>query len=160
MKNKFSVEYYQRVRKNVLRPLDANFRRYVLFPNDNAVTASLIEGWNYEEYMFHFINDNMLDLEGTDVIDIGANNGNFTIEFAELVGDNGKVYAFEPQRIIFQQLCGNVFLNGLDNVYTYNVPKTTDHQPLLIRECCRNQNNFFLLHVCMYAFMYAHVQEH
>lgn len=121
MKNKFSVEYYQRVRKNILRPLETNFRRYVLFPNDNAVTASIIEGWNYEEYIFHFINDNMLDLEGTDVVEIGANNGNFTIEFAELVGDSGKVYAFEPQRIIFQQLCGNVFLNGLDNVYTYNV---------------------------------------
>ena len=56
-----------------------------------------------------------------EIIDIGANNGHFTVEFAQYVGDNGKVHSFEPQRIIFQQLCGNVFLNGLDNVYTYNV---------------------------------------
>jgi FkbM family methyltransferase len=31
------------------------------------------------------------------------------------------VHAFEPQRLIFQQLCGNVALNGLVNVHTYNV---------------------------------------
>jgi FkbM family methyltransferase len=55
------------------------------------------------------------------IIDVGANNGHFTVEFAQYVGDTGKVHSFEPQRIIFQQLCGNVFLNGLDNVHTYNV---------------------------------------
>ena len=34
---------------------------------------------------------------------------------------NGKVYAFEPQRIVFQQFCANVFLNRLDNVHAYNI---------------------------------------
>lgn len=121
MKNKFKVEYFERVRKNLLRPLESGLRKYVLFPNDNAVSSSLIEGWIYEEYLYHFINDNMIDLNGTEIIEVGANNGNFTVEFADMVGNEGKVYAFEPQRIIYQQLCGNIFLNGLDNVYTYNV---------------------------------------
>lgn len=31
-----------------------------------------------------------------------------------------EVHAFEPQRLIFQQLCGNVALNGLENVFTRN----------------------------------------
>lgn len=121
MKRKFEVQYYERVRKNILKPLEVCNRKYILFPNDDAVTASLIQGWNYEGYIFHFINDNLIDLDGTDIIDVGANNGNFTIEFADLVGDNGRVFSFEPQRIIYQQLCGNVFANGLDNVYAYNV---------------------------------------
>lgn len=120
MKKTFKVEYYERNRKNHIQPLLPAKRKYVLFPNDNAVTSSLIEGWVYEPYIFHFISDNMIDLEGTEVVDVGANNGHFTIEFAHYVGDNGKVYAFEPQRIIFQQLCGNIFLNGLDNVFAYN----------------------------------------
>lgn len=121
MKRKFNIEVFQTERKNILNPLESNLRKYILFPNDNAVTASLIEGWVYEEYLYHFINDNMLDLSDTEIIEVGANNGNFTVEFANMVGDEGKVYAFEPQRIVFQQLCGNVFINGLDNVYTYNV---------------------------------------
>lgn len=33
----------------------------------------------------------------------------------------GTVHAFEPQRIIFQQLCGNAFLNGLDNIVPYEM---------------------------------------
>ena len=37
----------------------------------------------------------------------------------ELVGNNGCVLSFEPQRIIFQQLNCNVFLNRLGNVYTF-----------------------------------------
>lgn len=120
MKKTFRVEYYERNRKNHIQALLPAKRKYVLFPNDNAVSSSLIEGWVYEPYLFHFISDNMIDLEGTEIVDVGANNGHFTIEFAHYVGDNGRVYAFEPQRIIFQQLCGNVFLNGLDNVYAYN----------------------------------------
>jgi FkbM family methyltransferase len=121
MKKKFNVGYYEKDRKNHITPLIPAKRKYILFPNDNAVSSSLIEGWVYEPYLFHFISDNLIDLEGTEIVDIGANNGHFTIEFAHYVGDTGKVYAFEPQRVIFQQLCGNVFLNGLDNVYAYNL---------------------------------------
>lgn len=121
MKRKFNVEYYERVRKNHINPLLPANRKYVLFPKDNAVTSSLINNWVYEPYLFNFISDNLLDLEGTEIVDIGANNAHFTIEFAHFVGDTGKVFAFEPQRVVFQQLCGNVFMNGLDNVYAYNV---------------------------------------
>jgi FkbM family methyltransferase len=32
-----------------------------------------------------------------------------------------EVHAFEPQRLIYQQLCGNVALNGLSNVFARNV---------------------------------------
>jgi FkbM family methyltransferase len=120
MKRTFNVEYFERNRKNHIRPLLPAKRKYVLFPNDNAITSSLIEGWVYEPYLFHFISDNMIELEGTEIVDVGANNGHFTIEFSHYVGDTGKVYAFEPQRVIFQQLCGNIFLNGLDNVFAYN----------------------------------------
>lgn len=121
MKKTFNIDYYEKRRPNHVNPIIPAYRKYALFPNDNAVTSSLINGWTYEPYMFQFISDNMIELESTEIIDIGANNGHFTIEFAHYVGDNGKVYSFEPQRVVFQQLCGNVFLNGLDNVIAYNV---------------------------------------
>jgi FkbM family methyltransferase len=53
---------------------------------------------------------------GDVVIDVGANIGTHTVFFAKTVGEKGLVLAFEPQRLVFQTLCGNVALNGLTNV--------------------------------------------
>jgi FkbM family methyltransferase len=36
------------------------------------------------------------------------------------VGPEGKVAAFEPQRILHQMLCANLALNGLGNVHAFN----------------------------------------
>jgi FkbM family methyltransferase len=56
---------------------------------------------------------------GDTVVDVGANIGTHTVAFANLVGPGGVVHAFEPQRRLFQMLCGNVALNGLDNVFCH-----------------------------------------
>ncbi|CAD7934069.1 unnamed protein product [Amoebophrya sp. A25] len=58
---------------------------------------------------------------GDVVVDVGANLGSFTIPFAERVGRQGKVLAFEPFRWLFQLCTANVALNGLSNVWTYNM---------------------------------------
>ncbi len=50
------------------------------------------------------------------VVDVGANIGTHTVFFAKAVGEKGIVVAFEPQRLVYQTLCGNVALNGLTNV--------------------------------------------
>ncbi|TFG83046.1 MAG: FkbM family methyltransferase, partial [Chromatiales bacterium] len=52
--------------------------------------------------------------------DIGANIGTHTLALARLVGQQGLVFAFEPQRIVFQTLCANMALNSLDNVHCIN----------------------------------------
>ncbi len=52
------------------------------------------------------------------VLDIGANVGALTVSLAQATGPTGVVLAIEPQRVIFQILCANVALNGLQNVYT------------------------------------------
>lgn len=58
---------------------------------------------------------------GQTVVDVGANLGGFTVPLAERVGPKGEVHAFEAYRKVFQHLNANVALNGLTNVYTYNV---------------------------------------
>ncbi|MCL1470794.1 FkbM family methyltransferase [Argonema antarcticum] len=55
------------------------------------------------------------------VVDVGANIGIRTLFFASAVGSAGTVMAFEPQRIIFQNLCANLALNSVINTYSYNV---------------------------------------
>ena len=54
---------------------------------------------------------------GQVVLDVGANIGTHTIFFSKLTGPTGRVIAFEPQRIIFQNLCANLALNALTNVH-------------------------------------------
>ena len=52
------------------------------------------------------------------VLDIGANIGLFTVPVAKQIEDlGGRVYCYEPQRIVFQQLCANVFQNKISNVF-------------------------------------------
>jgi len=50
------------------------------------------------------------------VLDIGANIGYYTLLFAKLVGDNGKVFAFEPEPNNFALLKKNTEINGYRNV--------------------------------------------
>lgn len=55
------------------------------------------------------------------VIDVGANIGFFTLLSSTLVGKYGKVYAFEPHPKTYKYLQGNVALNKVENVRTFNV---------------------------------------
>jgi len=52
------------------------------------------------------------------VLDIGANLGTFCVPLARKT-PKLKFHAFEPQRIIYYQLCANTIINSLGNVYTY-----------------------------------------
>ena len=56
---------------------------------------------------------------GQTVIDAGANIGSFTVYFAQAVGREGRVHAFEPQRVIYHMLCANIALNRLHNVASH-----------------------------------------
>ena len=54
--------------------------------------------------------------EGMIVVDIGANIGYYTLIAAKLVGENGKVVAFEPEPGNYSLLVKNIEVNGYDNV--------------------------------------------
>lgn len=55
------------------------------------------------------------------VVDVGANIGLYTVPVASMVAKaGGRLIAFEPQRVVFQQLCANVFSNRIDCVWAYN----------------------------------------
>lgn len=49
-------------------------------------------------------------------IDVGANVGALTLVMSKLTGNNGVVYAFEPNTSIFERLLINIDLNGLTNI--------------------------------------------
>lgn len=57
--------------------------------------------------------------EGDIILEIGANIGSQTVSLSRMVGNSGMVYAFEPQPVIFQNLCANISVNGLHNVRAF-----------------------------------------
>lgn len=56
---------------------------------------------------------------GECVIEVGSNIGAHTVGLAKAVGPNGKVYAFEPQRVCYALLNAQVALNQLTNVFSF-----------------------------------------
>ncbi|OOF69909.1 FkbM family methyltransferase [Rodentibacter caecimuris] len=57
--------------------------------------------------------------KNSNVIEVGANIGMHAVPLAKFI-PHGKLFYFEPQRIIFQTLCSNLALNQLTNVYAYH----------------------------------------
>jgi FkbM family methyltransferase len=57
--------------------------------------------------------------QGNVVVDLGANIGYFTLLAAKLVGENGKVFSFEPEPQNFNYLIRNIELNNYQNVFAY-----------------------------------------
>lgn len=55
--------------------------------------------------------------EGGVAFDIGANLGALTVPMARKVGPSGTILAMEPQRLIYNALCGTVALNDLYHVH-------------------------------------------
>jgi FkbM family methyltransferase len=104
-------------------------REYIIFKNDCGVTDHVRNGTVYESHIFQYIQNN-LNVAGTTIIDIGGNLGFHTLEFADMVGPDGEVFSFEPQKLIYYQLCGNVILNGFKNVTTYNVALSDENTTL------------------------------
>jgi FkbM family methyltransferase len=51
---------------------------------------------------------------------VGANIGYYTILLADKVGNNGKIYAFEPNKTSFEILNKNIRENKLKNVVAVN----------------------------------------
>jgi FkbM family methyltransferase len=56
---------------------------------------------------------------GWTIVEMGSNIGSHTVPLAKWIGAKGRLYAFEPQRIVFQALCANIALNDLLNVLAF-----------------------------------------
>ncbi|MGE9296500.1 MAG: FkbM family methyltransferase [Puniceicoccales bacterium] len=68
---------------------------------------------------------------GMAVIEVGAHIGAHTVFLAQAVGASGRVFAFEPQRMAYQNLNANLALNDLENVVSF--PFALGDQPGVAR---------------------------
>jgi FkbM family methyltransferase len=59
--------------------------------------------------------------EGDIVVDAGANIGAFAVPISQMIGDNGLLYAFEPQPFLCSVLSTNLLTNGCSNARPMSV---------------------------------------
>lgn len=93
---------------------------FLTFGHD-VISNHLFSQDNWENWLFSITGEFTRGFANPIVFDLGANLGAYTIPTALLIKEQGgQVYSFEPQKIIYYQLCGNIFLNRLDNVTALN----------------------------------------
>lgn len=93
---------------------------YILYlnPNDPVVSGAIaLEAYEIEAVKFI----KKLTRPGMTVLDIGANIGYYSVILGKSVGENGKVYAFEPEPTNFQFLERNIGANSLSHVKAYRL---------------------------------------
>jgi len=105
---------------NILKPdyVTAGGHKLYIDKWDTTISQELILSGKWEDYETELFKKNIKP--GDTVVDIGAHIGYYTVIAAQLVGDKGKVYAFEPDPKNYQLLQRNVKLNGYSNVVLVN----------------------------------------
>ena len=92
--------------------------QYLVFKGNDLISNALKQG-GYEVEIFAIAQKILQKHKDGIVLDIGANLGSFTLPLAK-ANPHLTFHAFEPQRIVYYQLCGNTLINGLDNVHCHN----------------------------------------
>jgi len=82
--------------------------------NDEFVGRSIIKYGEFSEPELELLSQ--LLQSNDNIIEVGANYGSHTLCLCKLASQ-GRVFAIEPQRGIFQALCGNIAINSLFNCF-------------------------------------------
>ncbi len=110
-----------------------------LDPSDSIVSPFLLRDGYFEPYETAIIASQIRP--GDVVLDIGANIGYYTLILARLVGETGRVYAFEPDPANFELLKKNVRANGYQNVVYVKKAVSDQSGPLSLYLCPDNKGD-------------------
>ena len=101
----------------IFRKENVNGLKINLIPGDWPITDSIMETGKWEPRTTQFIKDNLKP--GQIFVDVGANVGYYTLLASKIVGNSGKVYAFEPLELSWTVLSKNLGMNELKNVIVF-----------------------------------------
>ncbi|MEJ5992840.1 FkbM family methyltransferase [Pedobacter sp. Du54] len=103
--------------KTIGKPVIGNFKLHL--NTKNFIESCIYYTGDYESYLkMHY---KKLINPGDIILDIGANIGFHSLYFAELTGQNGKVFSFEPIQGNFDALKENLALNNFPQIFPSNI---------------------------------------
>ncbi len=98
---------------------DTGTVKYIVFQNRDLIGELVRRDGVYEPALIKVAQLLLKPQPPGVVLDIGANIGTFVLPLAKSFPAH-RFECFEPQRIVYYQLCGNVVLNALPNVRTHH----------------------------------------
>jgi FkbM family methyltransferase len=104
--------------------VEAQGYKIYLNPQDIGFSRMLFMYGHYEKYTTDVFRK--LVKRGDVFLDIGANLGHYTLIAAKLIGESGRVHAFEPAADNYTLLVKSVAANGFKNIVT--VPKAVSNR--------------------------------
>lgn len=113
---------------------------YALFRHSDIVSNHVRAG-GYEKELQDLSTQLLVGHINGIVLDIGANLGSYTVPLAK-AHPTLQFHSFEPQRVIYYQLCTNIFLNRLDNVlaYQYGLSDAEWAEPFVMPDYSKENN--------------------
>jgi FkbM family methyltransferase len=99
--------------------LDKNYGLSIQLNSKDLIDHKILFTGVYEKNTNNILTEYIK--EGDLVIEAGANSGTETLLISRLVGNDGKVFAFEPVPHVFDKLTLNLKLNKISNVESHNI---------------------------------------
>jgi len=109
-----SYEFRKRVLKQRFVEISVHNYRMIVGLNDPGISRTLILFGTREKDHIYILNKELSS--GDVVFDLGANIGYYALMEANLVGNNGYVYAIEPSPSNVDVLRKNIFLNNYNDI--------------------------------------------
>jgi FkbM family methyltransferase len=89
-----------------------------VFPDNDVIAGAIRSGRLFDEHIVQCASEYIRS--GTTVVDVGANFGQMTLQFARMAGESGRVIAIEADDYVHHILRQNLEVNGIGNVTTIN----------------------------------------
>jgi FkbM family methyltransferase len=102
-----------------------------------SLQAYLYVFGSYELPTIHFLEKALKP--GENVLDVGAQVGYTALVFSKIIGEKGRVFAFEPEKANYESLQKNFALNNLTNIETFK--KAVAETSKTLRLYLSNDNN-------------------
>lgn len=129
-------DFGDRIRRNILLNCDHGTMIVNRFDHNKNMVGQgqwLLDHGNTATVESKTTYDCLNNTENPVIFDVGANIGTYSTLVARAL-PTSKIYCFEPQRLVFQMLCGNMAINNYDNCYPYNMGLGKENARILIEE--------------------------
>lgn len=129
-------------KSNVLVTCDHGLLIVNRFDNDCSVGRFILDHGNNNTIEADFTIRAIGEKESPVIFDVGSNIGTYTYWLAKKY-PKGKIYCFEPQRNIFQILCGNMAVNNIFNVHAFPFAMSDVNETIQVSEVNYNAPGCF-----------------
>jgi len=122
--------FYKILRPHGIISIECLGNRLLVNAEDEGIVPYLLTEGIYEPPVTFLFN--VLIKPGMTVLDVGANIGYFTLVAAKRVGENGRVFAFEPEPHNYNLLVQNIEFNHCANVTALPIALSDEQGQLLL----------------------------